>query len=399
MKERKIEKIGSLLFLFILIFMMIIVLFFTKLFNIDFNTSNLSLVGKYKKIYSTVKTSIENNTSENLANYEKLVEYSYIYNKALKYNLYTNSEESTVNLGNNYFSYIYSEKDVDYFVDGINKFSNYLNDKNINLLYVQIPFKISSDLNLSPVYNDSTDKSVDKFLNNINSSIDYIDLRENIKKENLNNLSLFFETDHHWLPETGLWATSIISNYINEKYNLNLETSNLDSDKYNYKKYRNLFLGTAGRKVSLANAELEDFTLITPKFETKLHITINNLGINKIGTYDETLIDWSKLEYGDYYNISPYTAYMYGDQPLIEIHNELVNNNKKILLIKDSFAEVISPFITLENEYLSILDLRYYNNSFKKYIEEYKPDIVIVMYNGSMISGILNEHKVLWNFE
>lgn len=399
MKERKIEKIGSLLFLFILIFMMIIVLFFTKLFNIDFNTSNLSLVGKYKKIYSTVKTSIENNTSENLSNYEKLVEYSYIYNKALKYNLYTNSEESTVNLGNNYFSYIYSEKDVDYFVDGINKFSNYLNDKNINLLYVQIPFKISSDLNLSPVYNDSTDKTVDKFLNNINDNIDHIDLRKNIKEDKLNNLSLFFETDHHWLPETGLWATNIISNYINEKYNLNLMISNLDSDKYNYKKYRNLFLGTAGRHVSLANAELEDFTLITPKFETKLHITINNLGINKIGTYDETLIDWSKLEYGDYYNISPYTAYMYGDQPLIEIHNELVNNNKKILLIKDSFAEVVSPFLSLECEYLSILDLRYYNNSFKKYIEEYKPDIVIVMYNGSMISGILNEHKVLWNFE
>jgi hypothetical protein len=76
---------------------------------------------------------------------------------------------------------------------------------------------------------------------------------------------------------------------------------------------------------------------------------------------------------------------MYGDKQVITVHNKLVHDGKKILLVKDSFAEVVSPFLSLGVEELHILDLRYFNGSIKSYVAQQQPDMVVVMYNPSVI--------------
>ena len=377
---------------------------YAKLYPFNEENVNVSQGGgggnfTYKNIVNKLKENIEKATSSGLFKYKKMVELSYIYNNLIKFNLYSNVGDSKFEIDNNYFSYIFPQKSIDMQVNNIRNFAEYLKNNNTNLLYIQTPFKISDDMNISPVYKDSTNKMIDEFLDKIKDNIVYLDLRENIKEEKLDNMNLFFQTDHHWLPKTGLWAANIISNYLNEKYFMNLKVENLNSNKYNYKTYEKIFLGSIGKAVSLARANPEDFTLITPKFDTKLHVKILDLGIDKIGTYEETLIDWSALENKSYYEGSQYLAYMQGDRGLIETHNELIDNGKKILLVKDSFADAVSPFIALENEYLSIIDLRYFNGSLKTYIKEYNPDIVIVMYNGSMIAGNVNSKDyAVWNF-
>lgn len=358
--------------------------------------NNKGMLQKYKDFVYEKEDIVEKLTSKKLYRYEKFVELSYYYDKVIHFDLTSNSDSSVIKLGNNYFSNIYSYKDTKVITNKILDFSTYLSSKNIDFLYVQALYKISDDFNLSPIYNNSTDKMMDNFLNSLNDKVNYLDLREYIKKDNLNNLQMFFETDHHWLPQTGLWATDIISEYLNDNLSLNLSIDNLDKNKFNYKTYNKIFLGSLGRNVSLANAKPENFTLITPKFETKLHVNLKDLNLNKIGSYEETLVDWSKVDKVDYYNISPYAAYAYGDKALIEIENKMIHNNKKILFIKDSFGEVVSPFLALENEFLSIIDLRFFNGSLKTYINSYKPDVVIVMYNGDMLRSPDYE---LWNFE
>ena len=433
MKKLNIEEKGSLINFSILIIMLMLVLLVSvglpilkMLKNVNLkgttNDSNVENVDysklypfvegnvdepyrggyfTYNNIVNEIKKSVEDATSSGMFRYNKMVELSYIYNNLIKFNLYSNVGDSKIGIGGNYFSHIYSAKNIDTQVNSIIDFAKYLKENNTSLLYVQAPFKISDETDVSPVYKDFTSEKTDEFLSRIKNDIDYIDLRENIKEENLDNLSLFFQTDHHWLPKTGLWATNIISNYLNDKYSMDLNIENLDYDRYNYKTYEKIFLGSVGKAVSLAKAEPEDLVLITPKFETKLHVKMLDLGIDKVGTYEETLIDWSILKNKSYYKISHYLAYMYGDRGLTEIHNELIDNGKKILLVKDSFADVVSPFIALENEYLSIIDLRYFNGSLKSYIKEYNPDIVIIMYNGSMIAANINEadYGELWDFE
>jgi hypothetical protein len=83
--------------------------------------------------------------------------------------------------------------------------------------------------------------------------------------------------------------------------------------------------------------------------------------------------------------LSPYGAYLYGDNPLVIIHNNFLYDNKRILFIKDSFVMCVAPFLALGVEYIETIDLRNFTGSVKTYIKQNKPDMVIVMYNPSAI--------------
>lgn len=363
-----------------------------------------NIIDKYKQLINNIEEKIETYTSEKLMGYEKMVEFSYYYNDAIKFNLVSNNSDARINLGNGYYSILNKQVNTDQLSEKLIKFNNYLKDKNIEFMYIQAPFKISKEQKILSIYTDYTNENMDNLLKNIYNKVDYIDLRQNIVQENLNHLELFYKTDHHWLPQTGFWATNKISSYINDKYNLGLRTENITADLFNNIVYPNMFLGSDGRYVSLKKANPENFTVILPKYETSLSIKIPDLKIDTTGTYEETLLDKSQLKYGNFYKINQYATYSYGDRALIEIHNNLVNNGKKILLVKDSFSEVVIPFLALENEYLNVIDMRHFDGSLKTYINKYQPDFVIVMYNGGAIIDlndltISNNNKNMWNFD
>ena len=70
------------------------------------------------------------------------------------------------------------------------------------------------------------------------------------------------------------------------------------------------------------------------------------------------------------------------------MRNNLNPNGKKILMIRDSFACVIAPFLSLQTSELHICDMR--NNekivgdklNAEEYIKQIAPDYVIVLYSG-----------------
>ncbi len=356
-------------------------------------------IEKYKSIIEKAKNQIESFTSKKLLGYEKFIEYSYVYNDLISYSLVANSNNDTrIESEDGYFSWLVKKRDVTECVNRLIEFNDYLNDLNINLLYVQAPNKISQTQKISSIYKDYSNENMDNLLKAIKNKIDYIDLRENINKAKLNYLKLFYKTDHHWLPETGLWATKEISSYLNNYYEMNLKIENSNFENYNIERYPKMYLGSDGRYVSLKNAEPEDFCLLIPKFETKLNVKILDMQMNKTDTFENVLIDWSKVKYKNYYKISQYSAYLYGDRPLIEIHNEYIDNNKKILLLRDSFSAVVEPFLALENEYLSIIDLRKFSGSLKSYIHEFRPDVVVILYNANAIVD-LNDSSTAMTFE
>ncbi|MDR2393356.1 MAG: hypothetical protein LBD93_04285 [Treponema sp.] len=65
-------------------------------------------------------------------------------------------------------------------------------------------------------------------------------------------------------------------------------------------------------------------------------------------------------------------------------------------MIKDSFANVVSPFLSMGVGDLHILDLRYFNGSIRTYIEKNRPAMVIVMYHPSVLS--YTKHEKMFDF-
>ena len=91
----------------------------------------------------------------------------------------------------------------------------------------------------------------------------------------------------------------------------------------------------------------------------------------------------------EYYRLNPYAAYSGGDFRLQIMKNNLNPSGKKILIIRDSFACAVAPFLSLHSSELHIVDIRnregYVGNKIDvyEYIEEIKPDYVIVLYQNS----------------
>ena len=57
------------------------------------------------------------------------------------------------------------------------------------------------------------------------------------------------------------------------------------------------------------------------------------------------------------------------------------DENIKILLLTESYSDVISPFIACAYSNVDEVDLRIFTGSLKTYIEETKPDLIISRYS------------------
>lgn len=346
---------------------------------------------------SFIKKQLQKYCTSLLIYYEKYIELAVKYEIAIGWECYVNGEGSGISIGDGYFVNLSMPCDVSMAAEGLQSLQIFLKSENIDMIYAVAPSKVNKyqEPILSPMYRDNSNDNLDANVKAARESgIVTLDFREMIQEENLEYLPLFFKTDHHWKPQTGLWAAEKLGDYLNQSYQFQIDTNLLQLSSYHQKIYKNQFLGSTGRKVTLAKAQAEDIVILTPEFETSL--SING---DMEGNFENTVINYDVLSRIDYYNSNPYTAYG-DDVPLLEIHNQNFSDGKKILMIKDSFGNVVVPFLALGTEYVSAIDLRHFTGSLRSYIKEYQPDVVIVLYSGV---GEIDEkayasHTSSWDF-
>ena len=76
----------------------------------------------------------------------------------------------------------------------------------------------------------------------------------------------------------------------------------------------------------------------------------------------------------DYYHGNPYATYNYGDRPVIKIENELITQNLKLLIVKDSFANCVIPFLSMGIKNIDDLDTLIANLNKIKYVMQVERD-------------------------
>ena len=253
--------------------------------------------------------------------------------------------------------------------------------KGCKVLYVQRPWAVSAmpygkQFEYSRQY-DYWCKQIKK------AGIPTIDLRSEMEGE-----LDFFTTDHHWTTESAYCATARIIQELNQLYYFRLADRKVDffnEKNYIRKTYNNVFLGAEGVRTGTYFAGKDDFEIVYPKFDTKFLFQQYSEGTmywEKEGDYQSVLIDQDLLNDETYLN--KYNAHAYGAYNENRVKNEKAGNNLKTLLIADSFARSQLGFYSLcfkETRYLDPQEGRY-TDSYVKYIDEYQPDIVILMFPG-----------------
>lgn len=254
-------------------------------------------------------------------------------------------------------------------------FKNYLSNLGINYSFIITAEAGDERSGLLPLgietnYCEQVTNELSTVLSNCN--INHIATFDYLNQGPRSYCDYFYKTDHHWNDYAGLYLSEIITKHLNNKYNLGLNSDLFSLDNHEIITYDNLYLGSLGKKVGMGYVYPEDFTILVPKFETNFYIP----RYKSIGAYSDSILFTKNLTY-DPYNKDAYRTYLNGDHDLLQIQNLKIKNGKRILVLKDSKANVISAHLACAVENLDIIDLRHYKGSLKEFIEKTKPDVVL----------------------
>ncbi len=200
---------------------------------------------------------------------------------------------------------------------------------------------------------------IEKAINQIGASL-CIDATVALKEHKEDYI--FYRTDHHW--------TSLGAFYGYEAWAKSMGLTPYPLEQYDRQVVAKDFWGTTFSKVNIKQEadEIETFTL---KNGPELTLSVKEDG----SELTDSLYSMERLQKKD-----KYTVFLGGNNPYVEI-NTSVKNGKTLLVLQDSYAHCVAPFLVNHYEKIILLDYRYYNNSTKKLMDKKQVNDVLILYN------------------
>lgn len=355
----------------------------------------LNAFGKYTSLVESVENKIGTYTDNMLLGHMQLTRLGKKYNsligcEAMPMN--SNGQEIII-LNNGYMTYaepLVGSKDMELLANNVSDFSNYLEEKGITFIYANAGSKVcDNDRQLPAGSDENTNENADELIRRLNEqNVNVLDYRP-LQEANYSDwYDTYYITDHHWKTTTGLWAAGEMAKVLNEKAGFNFDISIFNENNYTIESRDGYFLGGQGRILTTAVAELESFSTVFPKFETDLSIQIPTRSIDQRGRYDNTLFRKDFYESISAYSLKDfetkedtYHSTMWKNDALGTVQNNLETNNegKRILMIQDSFGWYLSTFLALDVAEIDFINLNGFTGSIRTYIEETKPDVVVLL--------------------
>mgnify|MGYP004460480865 CR=1 FL=1 len=239
-------------------------------------------------------------------------------------------------------------------INAINQFSKKY-DKSVSVMIVPNSYEIYNEDLPRGLYQIEQEKIIKDLYSNLIYS-NNINLLDKFKNEK--NNYIYYKTDHHWTTYGAYLAyCSFIESIGMKPINLNYYNSN----------EINGFYGSYFSKAKPFNISSDII-----KYYDFEDLEMNILG----GEVYNSIYDFSKINSRD-----KYSMFIRGNNALTIINNKNLKNGKKILVIKDSFANSLVPFLTQNFEEVHIIDLRSFNIKISNYMEENDFDNILVLYN------------------
>ena len=266
-----------------------------------------------------------------------------------------------------------SDETLKKYCDATESFQRYLKERGTELVYVSTPYTSSKyDPQLPPGIKDYGNDNIDRFIKMLDKvGVDYIDIRESMHKDGIDQYKMMYRTDHHWNTEAGLYAYGRIEDYIVKKTGCKVEQRVSDIRNYSITTYQKWHLGSNGQRTGTLYGGIDDFDLIIPDFDTFLV-----KGNGDIHSMQDLMIDMRPLQNKDY--TSRYTYDNVYEGTLSDFRNEQCENDVCVMIITDSYGKVVIPYLALG--FKRVVYAPYDILVTPDKIEEHDPDIVIMLY-------------------
>lgn len=363
----------------------------TKVYELSEEDNVLSdLYKKYNNTIYAGQNYVNAYSNDLLFGRTVMVENASRYKKLIDWKLYAPSEyNSILYLDDGHLASANpkeKKEDIQKIATKINSLKNSAVKAGSQFVYIQSIGNIDKygDKKINNV-KDFANYNADILLEDLNKyGIDCMDLREAAHEEIDNFHDLFYITDHHWKVESALWGTKKIAGYLNQNYGFNINENLFDENNFSKETKKDYYLGSLGKKATLALTAPDDFTILMPKDEVSFTFKNSN-GINKTGgfdiSFDRDQIDNSKIYKREcYLGLLSFLA-----SGLSSIENNNAKNDDYILIIGDSMMIPVTSFLALDCKKVELIDPRYFEGSIKEYVMKNKADIVISTYSTTII--------------
>lgn len=210
-----------------------------------------------------------------------------------------------------------------------------------------------------------------EFTNNADNNTQIVNTYDSLKK--LSKDYIYYKTDHHWTTKGAFIA-----------YNEFCKVEGIESESYENLEMKNVtdkFYGTLYSKV-LDKKKKGD------SIEIAENIPQCNVMIN--GKKSE-IYHMDKLKEKDKYQV-----FFGGNYGVVSIENNEANNDKNLLIIKDSYANSFTPFLLKDYKTITIVDYRYFSGNLQSIVESNNITDVLVLYEMSNFMKDKNLVKMMF---
>lgn len=181
---------------------------------------------------------------------------------------------------------------------------------------------------------------------------------------------IYFNTDHHWTPRGALYAYNELAKSLGREMVKMPEFEVLSDD----------FRGSMRLKAGLPfgrdeltkpeGVENEDFAVVINNGERE---------------YDGKMFDMAHIE------SDPYRVYQGGDHPIMAVASKAGEGSA--LVIKDSFFNVMLPYMAQDYKTVYVTDTRYNRGSQAQYAADMQVDEIILVYS---LDSLVNEYSITY---
>ena len=190
--------------------------------------------------------------------------------------------------------------------------------------------------------------------------VDTVSILNNHKSE-----KLYYKTDHHWTTQGAFYV------FQDAAETLGIE-GDVSDDFVSYT-VTDSFNGVLAASSGVGLDEMEQIDIYAPTGGDD-DVVVNYVDEGRKTT---SLYDSSKLETRDKYGV-----FLGGNTSVVDIRT-VSTSQKRLLVVKDSFADCFIPFLAPYYREIVVVDPRYYSGTLADIMDSYRISDVMILYSGN----------------
>ncbi len=264
-------------------------------------------------------------------------------------------------------------------LDAIQHFAEGNKDLTVSMLLVPDAANVlNKDL---PMFYSGADQKrmIAQVKRELEESVNWIDAESALNKHA--DEKIYYKTDKHWTT-TGAY-------YVFEEAARQLGITEGTAGKYATYPISATFNGNLAAK-SGCRKEIQEVIEIYTPLEGDTDVVVNYVDEQRKTT---SLYESAKLE-----STNQYEVFLGGDTSVLDIKT-VAESSRRLLVIKDSFANSFIPFLTPHFREIVMVDPQYYGGTIEDIMETYRITDALILYSGNTffqdnnISGVLNSEQ------